>query len=77
MMCGKCKKCAGILMLIFGLLFLLQNLRVWTFWGIQWYTVLFIIAGFGMIGRSCCKECNAGCCQTDMKSKPETKPKRR
>ncbi len=67
MMCGRCKKMMGILVLILGILFLLQNFGVWRFWGIQWYTIVFILIGFKMIGSSCCKECQS--CQMDMKSK--------
>ena len=43
----------GILLLVFGVIFLLANLGVWTFWGIQWYTVAFILLG---IGKLCWKE---------------------
>jgi len=56
-MCDKCGKLCGALMLIFGILFLLQNLNVWNFWNIQWYTVVFLLAGIGMIACHCCKEC--------------------
>jgi hypothetical protein len=70
MMCGKCKMWMGILVLVFGVLFLLQNLNVWNFWGIQWYTVVFVLIGIKMLG-CCCHDCNGGCCQM------ETKPKKK
>ena len=57
MMCGKCFKCGGLLFLIVGILLLLQNLNVWNFWGIQWYSAFFIIIGLGSLFSGCCKEC--------------------
>ncbi|MCF7866880.1 hypothetical protein K9L67_02875 [Candidatus Woesearchaeota archaeon] len=57
MCCEKCSKMTGALVLIIGIIFLLGNLKVWNFWGIQWYTVAFILGGFTMLGSSCCKEC--------------------
>lgn len=57
-----CKKCQGIcgwLMLIAGVLFLLQNLNIWNFWNIQWYTVLFILLGVGGIAMRSCPDCQA------------------
>ena len=39
-----CRKCA-LLALIAGILFLLQDLGIWAFWNISWYTVGFILAG--------------------------------
>ena len=38
----------GVIVLIIGLLFLMQDLGTWNFWGLQWYTVLFILAGVSM-----------------------------
>ncbi len=61
-MCG-CKKVLGILLVVFGILFLLQNLNVWAFWGIQWYTVAFVLIGVKMMCK--CKEC----CEMPMKKK--------
>jgi hypothetical protein len=56
-MCDKCGKMMGAILLVFGILFLLQDLNVWNFWGISWYSALFVLAGFGVIGCHCCKEC--------------------
>jgi hypothetical protein len=47
----------GSLFFVIGLVFLLQNLKVWTFWGIQWYTALFIIMGLGMLTSKSCPDC--------------------
>jgi hypothetical protein len=35
----------GIIVLIIGILFLLVDLGVWNFIGIQWWTVLFVLFG--------------------------------
>lgn len=61
-MCKKCGTLCGVIVLIVGVLFLLQDLGVWRFWGLNWYTVLFLIAGIGMIGHATCPECKAMCC---------------
>jgi uncharacterized membrane protein len=47
----------GWLFLIFGVILLLQNLNVWNFWNIQWYTVLFVLMGVGGIASAGCKAC--------------------
>jgi hypothetical protein len=50
LVCGSsvCKGCA-FLALISGILFLLQDLGVWAFWNISWYTVGFLIMGIGFL----------------------------
>jgi hypothetical protein len=81
MLCNKCSKGTGLLVLIFGIIFLLQNLGIWAFWNIQWYTVLFVLAGLSMIcmgGCPMCKECcGESCCKADAtpgsKAEPEAK----
>jgi len=57
--CKKCMTTGGILFLIVGLLFLLVDLGVWTFYGIQWWTALFLIFGLGHLGHSNCPQCRA------------------
>jgi hypothetical protein len=59
MCCDKCKKLGGGLLLVFGILFLLQNLNVWSFWNIQPWTVLFVLGGLSMFCTSCCPMCQA------------------
>jgi len=45
--------------LIVGILYLLQDLAVISFWNwLSWYTVLFILLGLGMM----CKCCSKGKC---------------
>ncbi|MEK6812560.1 MAG: hypothetical protein AABX86_00400 [Nanoarchaeota archaeon] len=58
-MCSGCSRVCGWLFLIVGILFLLDNLTAWSFWGIQWYTVAFILFGIGAIGASKCSDCQA------------------
>ena len=41
---GMCRT-ISLLTLIAGVLFLLQDLGVWAFWNISWYTVAFILTG--------------------------------
>ncbi|NQV09064.1 hypothetical protein HQ529_04390 [Candidatus Woesearchaeota archaeon] len=49
----------GLLALVFGVLFLLQDLGVWAFWGVNWWTVLFLLAGVGTFGTTGCPTCKA------------------
>jgi len=60
-MCGKCSRICGWLFLIVGILFLLVDFGVWgfSFWGIQWWTALFVLLGLGCIGYAKCPECQA------------------
>jgi len=57
--CKKCCQVCGILLLILGILFLLQDLEIWNFWNINWYTALFILVGVGKLAMSKCPECQA------------------
>jgi len=59
MCCEKCCKMFGLLALVFGVLFLLQDLGVWAFWGVNWWTVLFLLAGVGTFGTTGCPTCKA------------------
>ena len=58
-MCAKCSKVSGILFLVLGLLFLLRDLGTWDFWGISWWTALFVLFGVMMMASSHCKACNS------------------
>jgi hypothetical protein len=55
--CTKCQKICGILMLLVGIAFLLQNLNIWNFWNLNWWTVLFLLMGVGGIASANCKDC--------------------
>ena len=57
--CKKCQMVCGVLMLLAGLAFLLVDLGMWTFWNIQWWTVLFLLWGVGGIAMRCCPDCQA------------------
>ena len=57
--CSKCMKLAGASFLVLGILFLLRDLNIWDFWGISWWTALFVVWGIGAIGSSQCPECKA------------------
>ena len=69
MACEKCSKLCSVLLIVFGVLFLLQDLNVWDFWAISWYTVGFILLGLGFWGCSKCPMC------LEMKGMPEKKRK--
>ena len=55
--CRKCMKIGGVLVLAFGVLFLLRDLGIWSFWNIQWWTVLFVLIGVIKLGSSSCSDC--------------------
>ncbi|MBI5389937.1 hypothetical protein HZB02_00425 [Candidatus Woesearchaeota archaeon] len=57
--CKKCTTVGGVLFLVAGLLFLLQDLGTWNFWGVSWYTVLFLLWGLGSVCKSKCPDCQA------------------
>jgi hypothetical protein len=56
-MCPKCTKITGLLFLLAGLLLLLKDVGVWSFWGLEWATVLFIILGLVFFAKSSCPDC--------------------
>jgi uncharacterized membrane protein len=67
-MCCKCKKWFGAGVFVLGIVFLLVDLGVVTFWSIQWWTVAFLLVGAKMFCKGCCK----GTCETEA---PKTKKK--
>ncbi|MBI2667334.1 hypothetical protein HYX17_01025 [Candidatus Woesearchaeota archaeon] len=56
--CMKCSKISGVLFLVFGIVFLLEDLGLWTL-GLSWYTIFFALIGIISIGNSMCKDCQA------------------
>ena len=59
MLCDKCCKMCGVVVLVLGVLFLLQDLAVWNFWNISWYTAAFILVGLGGFCKTSCPSCKA------------------
>ena len=57
--CDKCLKLGGVLFAVLGILFLLQDLEIWPFWNISWYTALFVVIGVAHLGSSTCADCRA------------------
>jgi len=55
--CKKCVKCMGLLVLIIGIIFLLVDLKVIGFWGINWWSAVFIIMGGSHLMTHACPEC--------------------
>ncbi|MFH1053479.1 MAG: hypothetical protein V1740_03620 [Candidatus Woesearchaeota archaeon] len=56
-MCSKCGKLCALLVLVLGVLFLLQDLKVWNFWNISWYTILFLLMAICMFCKGYCPTC--------------------
>lgn len=59
--CKKCHAVCGWLLLALGVLMLLQDVGIWDFWNISWYTGVLVIFGFGSIAMTKCKDCMAMC----------------
>jgi len=57
--CKKCMGMCGFLMLLFGVLFLLQDLSIWNFWNINWWTVAFLLMGMTSLAMKSCSDCQA------------------
>lgn len=57
MHCEKCTKTAAVILLVLGLIFLVVDLGYWDFWGISWWTVLFLYFGLGHWAAATCPEC--------------------
>ena len=57
--CNKCLTICSVLFVVLGVLFLLQDLGIWGFWGVSWYTALFLVWGISMFGSKNCPECQA------------------
>ena len=57
MLCDKCGKLAGLLVLALGIIFLLQDLAIFSFWGIKWSTAVLILIGLSMLTAKMCPEC--------------------
>jgi len=67
--CNKCGSSIALVLIVIGVLFLLQDRGVWDFWGLSWYTVLFLFFGVMKWGCSSCKDCKACCAPTKGKKK--------
>ncbi len=59
--CQKCSRIAGVIILVLGVLFLLKDFNVWGFWGISWWTALFIVGGIVTLAKCSCSDCQAMC----------------
>jgi len=61
---------SGGLLVILGVIYLLVDLGVWGFWGIQWWTALLLFAGATVLATRACKDCQAcNVCMPTTKSK--------
>jgi hypothetical protein len=57
--CQKCCKVTAWMFLIVGVLFLLTDIGMWNFWGLNWWTVLFLLMGITGVAKASCSECQA------------------
>ncbi|MBI2650138.1 hypothetical protein HYX04_02375 [Candidatus Woesearchaeota archaeon] len=57
--CSKCMKMGGATFLVLGLAYLAVDLGWWDFWGISWWTALFVVMGIAHLGSANCKDCRA------------------
>ncbi|MDO8642011.1 MAG: hypothetical protein Q7R76_00265 [Candidatus Woesearchaeota archaeon] len=55
--CSKCGKMCGVLLLALGVVFVLKDLNVWNFWGVNWWSALLLLVGLGKLGASHCPDC--------------------
>ena len=64
--CTKCGKTMGGVLLVAGVLYLLGDLGVITWWTLNWWTLAFLLAGLCYWGGSSCKDCQK-CCEMPKK----------
>ena len=57
--CKKCQGICGFVFLVLGVLFLLRDLNIWSFWNVQWWTALFIWLGVSALAMRACSDCQA------------------
>jgi len=57
--CIKCRRITAGLFLLAGIGFLLADFGQWSFWNLQWYTLLFLIVGVTGLAMTGCKDCQA------------------
>ncbi|MBT3642858.1 hypothetical protein HN604_00665 [archaeon] len=70
-MCSKCGGITGVLFLIFGILYAIQDFSNFQVWITPW-SALFLIIGLSMWGKGHCKTCQSGMCEV----KPSKKKRR-
>ncbi len=73
-MCKKCGSSLGLMIFVVGIVYLLQDINVIN-WFFNWWTVLFIIGGFGIFAMNKCYHCSTTECET-AKPAPKTKAKK-
>ncbi len=59
--CNKCKSLCGLIILVLGIIFLLGDLGIWSFWGINWWTAVFLVVGACKLCTTKCPECQKAC----------------
>lgn len=56
-MCRKCTMAAGLIALVIGLGFLLVDFGLWSFFGISWWSALFVLGGIVLLLKEQCSAC--------------------
>ncbi|MBR9699739.1 hypothetical protein GOV09_04750 [Candidatus Woesearchaeota archaeon] len=55
--CAKCSKMGSILLLVVGIIYVIVDLGHWNFWGLQWWTIVFLFMGITGLAMGTCKTC--------------------
>ena len=56
-LCKKCMALSGVFWAIFGILFLLKDLNVWNYGGINWWSIAFLLFGLNLLMARFCPKC--------------------
>ena len=56
-LCNKCKHVAGGLVVLLAVAFVLKDLQVWNFWGINWWSAGLVWLSLVMVVSHVCPEC--------------------
>ena len=57
--CEKCNAITAVLILLAGIGFVMADLKVWSFWSLNWWSVIFLIVGITSLAMGTCKDCKA------------------
>ncbi len=56
-MCRKCTMGSAVLLLLLGAIFLSVDFGFWSFFGISWWTALFLVMGIVFLLKEQCDSC--------------------
>lgn len=70
MMCGKCTKATGWVFAVLAVLYLIVDFGFWNFFGIQWWSALFVALAVIGFASGSCSDCGS-CCSSGSSTKKE------